>query len=158
MQHQELCIFRLWSGFPTPGLQRLLSVLLFSLRPSRSTGKWFEVCKVCKQLTVSCKLVIWSTVSIFTPGHTPDTVSSDEVIVGFAVDLPDGWNYNAQHTIDDITAMMATADQSQDNPLISQLDGEEDGVVITTDGTTINFFQDVTADASIASVTQEFAP
>ena len=67
------------------------------------------------------------------------------MIVGFAVDLPDGLNDNAQQTINDVTATMATAGPFQDNLLISQLrDGEEDGVVITTDGAAINLFQDVT--------------
>jgi hypothetical protein len=75
---------------------------------------------------VNCKLV---TVSIFTPGHTPDVVSPDAAIVGVAIDLPNGLSDSARQTIDDFKATMAT-NPFQDDFLISQLrDGEEDGVV-----------------------------
>ena len=51
------------------------------------------------------------------------------MIVGVAVDLPDGLNDSAQQTINDVTETMATAGPFQDDPLVSQLrDGEEDGV------------------------------
>lgn len=52
------------------------------------------------------------------------------MIEGFIIDLPDGFNHNAEQTINDATATMTTAGPFQDNPLVSQhRDGEEDGVV-----------------------------
>lgn len=67
---------------------------------------------------------------ILPPNRTPDGVSPDAAIRGFAIELPDGWNDNAQQTINDVTATIATADPFDNNSLISQLhDGEEGGVI-----------------------------
>jgi len=60
-----------------------------------------------------------------------DVVSPEAVIVGVAVDLPDGLNNNAQQTINDVTATLATAGPFQDNPLVSQLRDDEHVITLT---------------------------
>ena len=49
---------------------------------------------------------------------------------GIAVELPNGWDDNAQQTINDATETIANASPFDDNPLISQLhESEENGIV-----------------------------
>ncbi|KAF8557406.1 hypothetical protein OG21DRAFT_1520484 [Imleria badia] len=56
-----------------------------------------------------------------------DTVSPDEVIGGWAIELPNGLSDDAKRTIKDATETMATTDPFQDNFLVSQLrDGEQE--------------------------------
>ena len=69
--------------------------------------------------------------SIFILGHTSGAIPPDVRIGGVLVHLPDGWNDNAERTINDARETIATTtDPFEDNSLIPQLgDGEQVGVV-----------------------------
>ena len=83
---------------------------------------------------VCSKLVAQFAVLIFTLSHTSGAIPPDVRIDGVLVDLPNGWNNNAEQTINDARETIATTDPFEDNSLIPQLgDGEEEVGVVRRD-------------------------